>query len=51
MKTYFAYDSKIPIEEKKLVASTQKLQQQLLERMALDIRKNKKPNEKVAGGN
>ncbi|WP_156043327.1 hypothetical protein [Paenibacillus sp. UNC451MF] len=52
MQEYFSYDNKVPIEKKKLVASTSKLSQELLERMALDIRNNKaKQEEKAVGGN
>lgn len=39
--TYFVYDKKIPDEEKKLVVSTAKLPAELLEKMVLDVRRNK----------
>ncbi|MFD0682410.1 MULTISPECIES: hypothetical protein [unclassified Paenibacillus] len=51
METYFIYDNKIPIEEKKMIVSTKKLQQPLLEKMAMDVRINKaKQQEKASGG-
>jgi hypothetical protein len=43
---YFNYDSKLPIEEKKLVVSGKKISQSLLEKIAMDVRRNK-PKDKT----
>ena len=45
---YFNFESILPIEEKKLVVSGKNISQALLEKMAMDVRKNKPQDKPVS---